>query len=117
MLRLVDGLVGICHLLYNSMSPLTKAVVSASFSPDYLAFPSPLFAKKGGAYHVKHTLPIEIGTPSQADPRRHSLLSQFLATRLGGAPPTINLIISMLTPAVILYPSPTITVLVLVMDN
>ena len=109
-------IVRICHLLYNSMSPLTQGCcVGLIFSGSIWPFRVLYLPIKGGAYHVKRTLPIEIGASSRADPRRHSLLSQFLRHKIGGAPPTIDLIISMLTPAVILYPSPTITVLV--MDN
>ena len=65
----------------------TRLLCRPHFLRIYLAFPSPLFAKKGGAYHVKHTLPIEIGTPSRADPRRHSLLSQFLRHKIGWCTP------------------------------
>jgi hypothetical protein len=72
-----------CHLLH-------KAVVSASFSPDLSGLSESFICQKRRSISCETYL---------ADRNRHSIPSRSLSAlslRLGGAPPTIHLIISML---------------------
>jgi hypothetical protein len=104
-------IVRICHLLYNSMSPLTQGCCVGLIFSGLSGLPESFICQKRRSISCETYL---------ADRNRHSIPSRFLSAlslrhKIGWCTPNHRPHHLMLTPAVILYPSPTITVLV--MDN
>ena len=66
-----DAKVGICHLLYNSMSPLTQGCCVGLIFSGLSGLSESFICQKRRSNHVKHTY--------LADRNRHSIPSRFLS--------------------------------------